>query len=630
LYSYCVKRSGGRARFPSVVTLVIIADQMSRRSVSLRSALWLLTATSVLAGCNMMQPRPAAPIGPSAADVAFEKISSRYLDGMLAFTPVAATELGDHRFDDRLDDEGPTARDQRVDFARKLLTSIAALDTSMLSRANQVDVQLLKHELEYRLWRIEELKDWRWNPLLYTGIAGQSIYSLMERDFAPLPVRLTNVAARLEALPRFLAQMRDALEPALIPRIHAETAAKQNAGLLALLDELIVPQAGALPAADQKRLTSAIERARTAISQQQIWLEKRLVPDAKGDFRLGAQHYDAALKFQLDSPLSRAEIRARADAELTRTRSDMYVTARTVLRERPGAPALPETPDTEQQQAAIAAALQLAYAAQPQRTEVLATARQALEQAERFVREKDLVTLYPDPLEIIPMPKFKRGVALAYCDAPGPLDTGQKTYFVVAPIPDDWSAAQVHSYLNEYNTRAIHELTIHEAMPGHYVQLEHADRYSSPLRAALGSGAFIEGWAVYAERLMREQGYMNGDPLMHLIQLKWYLRSIGNAILDQAVHVDGMSHDAAFHLMIHDTFQEESEAAAKWERVQLTAGQLSTYFVGAQEHLSLREEARQRWGKDFSLKRYHDAVLSFGSPPVRYARALMFDLPIQN
>ncbi|HTU57693.1 MAG TPA: DUF885 domain-containing protein, partial [Polyangiales bacterium] len=564
------------------------------------------------------------------ADVAFQKLADRYLNGMLAFTPVAATELGDHRFDDRLDDAGPTARDQRTDFAHKLLADVAALDTASLSRANQVDARLLKRKLEDTLWRIEELKEWRWNPLLYTTLAGQSIYSLMERDFAPLPVRLNNAAARLEALPRFLAQMRDALDPALVPRVHAETAARQNAGMLSLLDELIVPQVGALPAADQKRLTSAIERARTAVSQQQIWLEKRLLPDAKGDFRFGAERYDTLLKLELPSGFSRQEIRARADAELARTRSEMYAIARTVLRDRPGAPVLPQTPSPDQQQAGILAALQLAYADQPQRTQVIATARQALEQAERFVRDKDLVTLYPDPLEIIPMPKFKRGVTLAYCDAPGPLETGQKTYLAVAPIPDDWSAAQLHSYLSEYNVRAIHELTIHEAMPGHYVQFEHADRYASPLRAVLSSGAFIEGWAVYAERMMSEQGYMDADPLMHLIQLKWYLRSIGNAILDQAVHVDGMSQDDAFHLMLHDTLQLQSEATAQWERVQLTAGQLPTYFVGFQGHLALREEARQRWGKTFTLKRYHDAVLSFGSPPVRYVRALMFDLPIED
>jgi uncharacterized protein (DUF885 family) len=186
----------------------------------------------------------------------------------------------------------------------------------------------------------------------------------------------------------------------------------------------------------------------------------------------------------------------------------------------------------------------------------------------------------------------------------------------------------VKSYLREYNTRSIYELTIHEAMPGHYLQLMHANRYESPLRAVLASGTFIEGWAVYGERLMAEQGFLDGDPLMHLIQLKWSLRSIGNAILDQAVHVDGSSREDALRLMTHDTFQEEREAAAKWVRAQLTSAQLPTYFVGVQEHLALRDEARRKWSKSFALKRYHDAVLSFGSPPVRYVRELMFDLPI--
>jgi len=156
----------------------------------------------------------------------------------------------------------------------------------------------------------------------------------------------------------------------------------------------------------------------------------------------------------------------------------------------------------------------------------------------------------------------------------------------------------------------------------------HANRYESPLRAVLSSGTFIEGWAVYTERLMLEQGFLDRDPLTHLIQLKWYLRSIGNAILDQAVHVDGISRDDALRLMTRDTFQEEREADAKWVRAQLTSAQLPTYFVGVQEHLALREEARKTWGKSFALKRYHDTVLSFGSPPMRYVRELMFDLPI--
>ncbi len=306
----------------------------------------------------------------------------------------------------------------------------------------------------------------------------------------------------------------------------------------------------------------------------------------------------------------------------------MYDIARQVLTGRPGAPALPEKPSADQQQSAIAAALELAYAQHPPRDQVVAAARTALAQATAFVKAKDLITVYPDPLDVIIMPAFQQGVALAYCDAPGPLARGQKTYFAVSPIPADWTDAQVRSYLREYNTRAINELTIHEAMPGHYVQLAHANRYRSPIRAVMQSNAFVEGWAMYGEQLMSEQGYMDNDPLMRLVHLKWDLRATANAILDQAVHVDGMTRDQAMHMLMHDTFQEEREAAAKWVRVQVTSTQLATYFVGFQEHLALREEARQRWGAAFSLKRYHDTELAFGSPPVRYVRELMFGLPI--
>jgi uncharacterized protein (DUF885 family) len=584
-----------------------------------------------LAGCTTTPPppQPAQPPAPTTADMRFEAISKRYLDEMMALTPINATSLGDHRFDNELDDVSTAGYERRVALARELLVQVQALDPTQLSRANQVDARLLTNELEYQIWRVETLAEWRWNPLIYTELTGNSVYLLMARDFAPLPDRLRNVGARLAKLPRFLEQVREALVPARVPKIHAETAVKQNTGVLTLIDQLVVPQLGVLPETDQASLRAAIAQARRAVSQHQIWLEKKLLPEAKGEFRLGAALYDAKLRFALDSPLTRQDIRTRARAELVRTRADMYNIARVVLQNNPNAPPLPPTPTADEQQSAIAAALELAYAQQPPRDQVFDTARHAFEEATAFVRSHDLVTLYEDPLEIIPMPEFQRGVALAYCDAPGPLDRGQKTFYVISPIPDDWSESQVKSFLREYNTRSIDDLTIHEAMPGHYLQLMHSNRYDSPLRAVLASGTFVEGWAVYGERMMVEQGFLGGDPLMRLIQLKWYLRCIGNAILDQAVHVDGISREDAMRLMTHDTFQEEREASAKWVRVQLTAAQLSTYFVGVQEHLALREETRRKWGKAFTLKRYHDTVLSFGSPPVRYVRELTLDLSIQ-
>jgi uncharacterized protein (DUF885 family) len=542
---------------------------------------------------------------------------------------VFATALGDHRFDGDLDDMSDAGRAQGIAWAKRLLADLQAIDRSALSRANQVDAAMLENQLRYSIWSEEQYRDWSWDPLLYTQLTGQALYGLLARDFAPLPDRLHSLTSRLEKLPRLLEQARANLVPARVPAIHAETAVKQNPGVMSLVEGLVVPQLGKLAPAERERLERAIEQARAAVAEHQHWLEGTLVPAAKGEFRIGRELYDQKLAFALMSPLSRDEIRARAEAEVVRVRAEMYAVARQVLAGRPDAPPLPESPTADQQQAAIAAALELAYAERPARGGVVDFAKATLAEATEFVRKRDFVTVPDEPLEVILMPEFQRGVAVAYCDPPGALDKGQRTFYAVSPIPDDWTDAQVESFLREYNSRSIANLTIHEAMPGHYLQLAHANRYPSVLRAMLYSGPFVEGWAVYAERVMQEQGFRGDDPLMRLVQLKWYLRAVTNAIMDSAIHVDGMTRDEAMHLMTVTGFQEEREAAGKWVRAQLTSAQLSTYFVGYLGHADLREEAERRGGDKFSLKRYHDQVLSYGSPPGRFVRALMFDEPIR-
>ena len=300
-----------------------------------------------------------------------------------------------------------------------------------------------------------------------------------------------------------------------------------------------------------------------------------------------------------------------------------------MLEGRPDAPALPEAPDDAQQQAAIEAALELAYAERPARDQVVATVEATLAEATRFTREKDLVTLPDAPVKIILMPEFQRGVSVAYCDSPGPLDKGLATYYAVSPIPDDWTDVQVDSFLREYNTRMLHLLSIHEAMPGHYLEGAHSAKHPSTLRGVLRSGMFAEGWAVYTEGVMMDAGYLDNDPLFHLMRYKFYLRAVANAILDQGVHVDNWTRDQAMDLMLRRTFQQEREAAGKWVRVQLTSAQLPTYFVGVQEHFETRQAVKAREGDAFSLKSYHDRVLSYGAPPVRFARQLMLDEAIR-
>ncbi len=580
------------------------------------------------------EPATAAtpiPVGAvaSAADTQFAELSAQWLDGAMRLSPVSATQIGDHRFDSELDDLSAKGRARSLKFSRDMLARLDTVEVSKLSRANQVDAGILRNQLKYDIWTAETLQSWAWDPQIYSQMAGGSLYTLMAREYAPLPDRLRAATARMRKLPALFAQMRANLNPDRVPKIHAETVAKQNKGVLSIIDGMILPQAKQLPEADRKQLEAAAVTLRKAVAENQLWLDKTLVPKAKGDFRLGKTLYDQKLAFALNSPLSREDIRTRAEAELIRVRSEMYDISRKALAGKADALPLPEKPTPAQQQAAIVAALAIASADRPARADVVETAKHELALATDFVHSKDLITLPDSPVEVILMPEFARGVSIAYCDSPGPLDKGQKTFYAVSPIPDEWTDQQVDSFLREYNTRSIAELSVHEAMPGHYVQLWHSNKYPSTLRAVLGSGSFIEGWAVYAEKMMVDQGFMDGDPLYHLVQLKWYLRSLANAIIDQGIQVDGMTQDAAMKLMTEQTFQEEREAALKWVRAQLTSAQLPSYFVGVQEHLDLNREVQKHWDKAYSTKRYNDAVLSYGSPPVRYVRELMLDLPIE-
>ncbi|MGS0602293.1 DUF885 domain-containing protein [Xanthomonas oryzae pv. oryzicola] len=601
----------------------------------MRQRLLVLALLTGLSACQQ-QPAPpradaTAPATPAAQtpDARFTALSKQALDTWMQLSPVTATQTGDHRFDAQIDDLSASGRQRSLDAGKKLLATLDAIDVARLSHENQVDAAILRNQLQSDIWNTDVLQSWAWDPQVYNGLAGSALYGLMAREFAPLPERLTAATQRMEKIPSIFAQARENLDPARVPKIHAETAANQNKGILSIVDSFIAPNISQLGPIEAARAQAAIDNLRKAVAEQQTWLDTVLVPNAKGDFRIGAEKYDQKLKFALLSSLSRADIKRRAESELKRVRGEMYGIARAVLKDKPGAPKLPDSPSDDQQQVAIEAALELAYADKPARDKVVDTAKAALAQSTEFVRQKDLMTLPDSPVDIILMPEFQRGVAVAYCDSPGPLDKNPKTFYAVSPIPDDWNDKQVDSFLREYNTRMIQLLSIHEGTPGHYLEGWHSAKFPSTLRAVLRSGMFAEGWAVYTERMMQEQGYLDNDPLFHLVQLKFYLRTIANAILDQGVHVDGWDRDKAMHLMTHDTFQQESEASGKWIRAQLSSAQLPTYFVGVQEHLDTRKAVQDTLGDQFNLKAYHDKMLSYGAPPVRFARALMLDQPIK-
>ncbi len=393
----------------------------------------------------------SAAFAATDTDSAFQNLADEYISDLTNFSPVFATLIGDHSADDKLDQVDAASRAEGRELLVEYIAALKALNIDDMSRANQIDAEILLNQLESDLWATDELQEWAWNPLYYINISGSAIYGLVARDFAPVETRLRSATSRLKEIPRFLEQSRSAIEPERVPKIHAETAVSQNPGLTSIIDTMIIPEMGVLSAAEQEELNAAIEIAKDAVADHQTWLEEELLPRAAGDFRIGAELYDVKLAFALNSPLNRKEITTRAEREYESIRNEMYEVSKTVYLDKHPYTAFPDDPDESYKQAIIRAALEDAYKVLPPPDGIVAVAKQQLQQAIDFVVEKNIVTMPDEPVEIIIMPEFQRGVSVAYLDAPGPLDSEQPAFYAVAPLPAEWTEAQVQSFLREYN-----------------------------------------------------------------------------------------------------------------------------------------------------------------------------------
>jgi uncharacterized protein (DUF885 family) len=563
-----------------------------------------------LVACAALTLR-AAP-AKSAADTAFETAAKACLDDYLRLNPETATALGDHRFDARLTDYSAAGLKANVACMQQHLAALAKIDSTQLTGPNRVDAQILKLNLEAQVFGATELKAQVWDPLSYNTSLADSLYLLTARDFAPAAERLHSAAARLAGIPTVIAQAKaNLVNP---PEIYTQTAIKQVNGAIDLakngLEELLV-QVPAIRA----ELAPLQEKAVAALTDYKQWLEKDLLPRSKGDFRIGAGLYRKCLRYALASDLTPEQILARAEHELETVTAAMYQTALPLHRKY-----FPGSAETDQAKV-IKAVLDHLAQEHPDNSTVVAYGTQTLQLATDFVRAHDLVTLPDKPVSLIVTPEFKRGRGVAYCDSPGALEPNGATFVAIEPTPADWPEARVTSFFREYNNFMMRDLIVHEAMPGHYLQLAHANQFRAPtlVRAIFQSGSFVEGWAVYTERVMAEAGF--GGPETRMQQLKMRLRVLCNAILDQKIHMAGMTKEQGLELMMKRGFQEEGEAVAKWQRAQLSYTQLATYFVGAIEHDDMRAAAEKKLGPAFNLKAYHDLVLSVGSPAVKFVRA---------
>jgi uncharacterized protein (DUF885 family) len=551
------------------------------------------------------------------ADQQFETTAKAYIERYLQRNPESATALGDHRFDARLTDYSPDAFAKERAAAQGFREKLGKIDAAQLTGPNKIDAQILRDAIDYELFQLEELKEWEVNPLVYNESLANSLYLLVARDFAPASDRIANLRKRMEAIPAVIVQAKANLRRP--PEINTQVAIDQMAGAISLVREGLAPLLDQAPEL-KKEIAPLQEKTARALEDYKKWLQSDLLPRSTGDFRLGPEKFRKKLHFALSSDMPMEEVMSRAQADLTATQAAIYETALPLYKKY-----FPQAdPATlADKHKVTAAVLDKLAETHPDNKTIVEYAKKVVAEATAFVRQAKLVSVPDKPLDIVEMPEFKRGASIAYCDSPGPLEENGKTFFAISPTPKDWPEARKKSFYLEYNNYMMHDLVVHEAMPGHYLQLAHSNQFKAPtlVRAIFQSGSMVEGWAVYMEQAMAEHGF--GGPEVKMEQLKMRLRVIVNAIIDQKIHAGKMTEQEALDLMEKEGFQQEGEAVAKWKRARISSAQLSTYFIGVSEWLDLRERAQAKAGKNFDAKEFDDQALSFGSPPVKYIRQEM-------
>jgi uncharacterized protein (DUF885 family) len=543
-----------------------------------------------------------------------------FLDAEFRQRPFLATRLGDHRFDHLLDDLSPKARERWVEHARETLARLPEqIHYDKLSRNGQIDFEILKQDLTRQVWLAENIHPFEEDPRVYNEYISDSIFLPLTQSSLPRSVNVKNCVARMSHIPSIVSAGRESLRNP--PRVFLDTAIRQNRGAIGFYEHGIFELAGETPQLSE--LKPAAEKVVRCLKEYQKFLENDLPPRARGEWQLGRERFARKLDLELDAGLTAAQVLEEAESEFARVEREMYVIARQLWSQAFPKHALPPD-DPAGRRATITQVLGKLNKRHGKVEALVGDARTLVEQIKSFITQYDILRLpSPDRCQVMEMPEFQRGNTVAYLNPAPPLDAAAASVYAISPPPRDWDARRVSSYLEEYNQYMMPILTIHEGYPGHYVQLEYSNRHPSFIRRVLSSGVFAEGWAVYVEQVMLDQGYGDGDLGLRLNQLKWYLRSVANAILDHRMHCGEMSDKDALAFLTERAFQTEGEALGKIIRAKQSSCQLSTYFVGRTAFYRLRQEIEREQGEKFDLGRYHEAVLDHGTLPVKYLPELV-------
>jgi uncharacterized protein (DUF885 family) len=530
---------------------------------------------------------------PSPAPQDSEKLTQDFIYGTLALSPVSATQAGYHQhngtvLDDLLDDYSVAGLEQQRGFCKGIQDRANAMDVARLDKEQKADLDIIKSNTGLCLLELNTIQGFRHNPTVYVELVGSALFPPYMLNYAPIEQRFEHITHRLEEVPALYEQAKANLTDA--PEVWNRVAREENDGNIALIDKTL---RDAAPASQKAAYAAAAAKALAAVRDFNVFLKDKL-SSKTSDWRLGKEKYDQKFALVLAAGRTPEQLLAAAEDDLKTVRAEMQKLA---------------APQTIQQ------ALEAAARQHPARENYMPKAKEMLAQATAFVKQKDLLTLPArSNLQVVETPEFLRGIYGVGGFNPAPaLEPQLGAFYWITPIPKSWSVARAESKLREYNDYGLQELTIHEAMPGHYVQFEYAnDVQPLPrrlLRTLFSNGPYVEGWGVYAQQLMSDEGYLDNSKGLRLTFDKQILRVLANTILDVRLQTMGMTEQQALDLMTKDTYQEKEEATAKLQRAQLSSCQLPTYFVGWKGWLDVREGYKKAKGTAFSLEDFHERAL---------------------
>jgi uncharacterized protein (DUF885 family) len=565
--------------------------------------------------CNETKNKQQDQSSVNHKDQQFDHYKENFVEQLWKIYPGWASSQGYHKYDSILIVPDSASRSKELAFAKAHLDSLKGYELNSLSDNNKTDHHMIVNQLNSIIWSINEQRSYEWNPSEY-NVSG-AFAEILNGNYDSLDVRLRNFYLKMANIPAYYeAAKRNIKNPTIE---HTQLAIDQNLGGISVFEKDFQSALNTTRFGEHEKqsMEATAKRAVAAINDYVNFL-KKLDNKTPRSFRLGKELYTKKFELEIQSGYTAEQIYAKAIQHKTELHGKMFV-----LADKLWSKYMTDKKKPTDSLQLIRQVIDKISEKHVEADSFQSAIEKQIPMLVDFIKKKDLIYIDPSkPLVVRKEPDYMAGVAGASISAPGPYDKNANTYYNVGSL-SGWDKEKAESYLREYNHYILQILNIHEAIPGHYTQLVYSNQSPSLIKSLFGNSTMIEGWAVYTERMMLENGYGNNEDEMWLMYYKWNMRSTCNTILDYSVHTMEMTKEQALDLLTRQAFQQKTEAENKWRRVSVTQVQLCCYFTGYTEIYDFREELKKQMGDKFDLKTFHEKFLSYGSAPVKYIRELM-------